>query len=327
MEWYLYLQGVYDFYHFSAKAGRTRFSFIHLGRDKRTQEDVAIYAVKKTSLPLPKMMILTKRDPSVLDATQSHDSLLRVHDLFESSVCFYIITELVNGIALSNILSAPLPEKTTLDLMADILQGLHHLHAQDIVHGNIDAENIICVRHNLPSRVKIVTYGNATAWRDIRLLGGRSLKEWRRLAPEVVCFQRRTTASDIFAAGILLYRMLSGSHPFDEENEAVYLAHVSRGISKDEMNWDGVSDEAKGLVCRMLDDDASARPSASDCLSSSWFRDSIADGDPADNGEEIVRTASDPKTVIMDFEMGKSLGTHAISSRRKVDIYDVVERN
>lgn len=319
----LHLQGVHDFYHFSAKAGRTRYGVIHLGCDKKDQEDVAIYTVEKGYLPLQKVLILAKRDLAIVEATQTHDSIVRVVDLFESSMRFYIVTELINGGTLSSFLAQPLPEAIVIDMMADILQGLQHLHSREIVHGNLDPESIVCLSRRPPCRVKIVAYGNAAARRDVRLLGGASLKNWQQLAPEVVCFQRRTTASDVFAAGSLMYRMLSGMNPFKANNEAAYLACVSRGISVEDNVWDGISNEAKSLVHRMLDDDASVRPSASDCLNSAWFRDSIGDADPAESRDEILRMQSDPKTVIMDFEQGRSFGGHAISRNKKVDTYSL----
>lgn len=311
------LQSVYDFYHFSAKMGRTQHGVIYLGCDKKNQGDVAIHAVDKTNLPLQKMLILTKRDLSVVEATQSHESVVCVVDLFESTRRFYIVTELVSGGFLADFLSRPLSEDVARGVMADILHGLQHLHTQDVVHGNLDAANVRCTRRSLPCRVKIVAYGNAAARRDARLLGGATMDDWQTLAPEVVCFQRRTSASDVFSAGILLYRMLCGTSPFAAEHEAGYLARVSQGIAFEGKVWDGVSDEAKSIVSRMLDDDASVRPSATDCLDCAWFRDTFVGADGADIEDEFVRVASDPKTVIMDFEMATSMSRGAISDNSR----------
>lgn len=305
---------VYDFYHLSAKMGRTRHGVIYLGCDKKNHEDVSIHAIEKTNLPLQKMLILTKRDLSVMEATQSHNSVVRVIDLFESTLHFYIVTELISGGLLADSLSCPLTEDIARSIMAHILQGLQHLHTNDVVHGNINPSTIMCTRHSLPCPVKIAAYGHAATRRDARLLGGANLKDCHSLAPEVVCFQRRTVKSDIFSAGVLLFWMLSGTYPFSAEHESGYLASVSQGLFFKESVWDEVSDEAKSLIRRMLDDDASVRPSATDCLDCEWFRRGLVDTDAAEIEDDFVRrSSSDPKTVIMDFEYATSMKRGPIS--------------
>lgn len=300
-------QSVYDFYHFSAKVGHTQNGVIYLGCDKKSQGDVAIHAEDKRNLPLHKMLILTKRDLSVVSATQSHECVVRVIDLFESTKRFYTVTELVSGGTLHDLLSRPLSETVARDVMADILHGLQHLHLHDVVHGNLDALHIMCSKRSLPCLVKIVAYGNAVARRDARLLGGTTSGFWQTLAPEVVCFQRRSAASDVFSAGSLLFRMLCGISPFATDHEAAYLACVSRGLAFEGKVWDGISEEARALVRNMLSDDASSRPTATQCLDCEWFRGGLADADGADLEDGLVRVASDPKTVIMDFEMARPM--------------------
>lgn len=253
---------------------------------------VAIVAEEKNALPLHKMLLYTKRDLSVVSASQSHPSLVRVEDLFESTKRFYIVTELVSGGLLSTKLERkPLASHIVRVVLADILQALGHLHSLDIVHGAVDSTHIVCTTRRLPCKVKLITYGSAVARRDARLLG----EAGRNSAPEVVCFERRTPASDVFGAGVLLYQLLTGRDPFPAHHEAEYLTCVSKGV-----DTKGFEEGLGQVLKAMLADDASGRPTALECLEFLWFAEGVGELDAGCDAFE--RMESDPKTVIMELE-------------------------
>lgn len=295
---------MYDFYHFSAKVGRGSSGVVYLGRDKRTEQPVAILAQEKTKLPLDRVVLLSKRDRNVIRATQDHNNIVAVLDIFESTKQFYTIFELVSG---GTIHEALLREKISEDIARqitrDILRALCHLHSHGIVHGAVAAKNILCTRRRFPCDVKLMTYGKAMAMRDEALLT-KTVVDFSSSAPEVVCFHNRTAASDVFSLGVLLFRLLSGSEPFTATHESTYLSRVSRGAQLDDQQWQNVSLSAKQLVLDMLADQPASRPTAEQCLDCAWFRQSISDVDAGD-GDGLPRCPSDPKTVIVDFDMAR----------------------
>lgn len=241
------------------------------------------------------MLLYTKRDLSVVSASQSHSNLVRVEDLFESTQRFYVVTELISGGLLSTKLGLkPIAPHVARPILTNILQALAHLHSLDIVHGAVDATHIMCTKRQLPCSVKLITYGSAVARRDARLLGEAGCNA----APEVVCFERRTPASDVFGAGVLLHQLLTGQNPFPAHHEAEYLSRVSKGVDAERFDK-GVGE----LLSAMLRDDASARPTAMDCLDFAWFVKGVRELDAGCDGFE--RAESDPKTVIMEFERTK----------------------
>lgn len=286
---------MYDFYRISAKIGHTETGFVYFGHDRRTERAVAIVAEEKNALPLHKMLLYTKRDLSVVSASQSHPNLVRVEDLFESTQRFYIVTELSSGGLLSTKLgSKPLAPHTARSIFVDVLQALGHLHSLDIVHGAVDSAHIVCTTRKLPCRVKLITYGSAVARRDARLLG----EPGHNSAPEVVCFGRRTPASDVFGAGVLLYQLLTGQNPFPAHHEAEYLSSVNKGVDVEKFEI-GIGQVLKA----MLADDAIGRPTAFECLEFAWFAEGACE---VDAGCDVFeRMESDPKTVIMEFEKVK----------------------
>lgn len=298
---------MYDFYHFSAQVGHTDWGDVYLGRDKRTEEAVAIMGEDKTKLPLQNMMILTKRDMSVVNATQTHEAIVKVIDIFESTKRFYTVTELVSGGTLEEAMRRnSMSESGARCIMRDLLRGLEHLHMHEVVHGSVDSEHIVCCRREFPCAVKLVGYGTAVGRRDSRLLGPKG--DFGHAAPEVVCFQRRSAASDVFSAGVLLFRLLSGVEPFPMGQEAAYLRRVSQGAKFGEGIWENVSESVKELLVRMLGDEASGRPGAAECLDCEWFREGLSDADAGDEMEDgreqngMEEVGCDPKTVMVEYE-------------------------
>lgn len=295
----LLLKSVYDFYLICAKIGHSPHGTVHLGRDRHSGRCFAVTAEEKASLPLHKMLLLTKRDLSIVSATQTHPNIVRVDDLFESTERFYIVSELNSGgLLLSKIEEKQLPPQIVQHLIADILQALAHLHALDIVHGAVDMHHVVCTRRQLPCPVKLITYGSAVARRDARLLG----EAGPCAAPEVVCFERRTPSSDVFAVGVLLFELLTGRQPFPAHHEAEYLSLVSKGVELSKC-----SKNCLEVVNAVLADDASARPTALECLQFKWFSEGVSEVDAGHDDSE--RLAWDPKTVITDFTDSRAIGS------------------
>jgi serine/threonine protein kinase len=95
-------------------------------------------------------------------------------------------------------------------------------------------------------------------------------------APEIFTQQVYNEKVDIWSAGTVLYMMLCGHQPFDNEN----MAQLVKQITSDEpdITAEGfldVSSEAIDLLERMLNKDPDQRPSATECLKSSWFRPQV----------------------------------------------------
>lgn len=183
-------------------------------------------------------------------------------------------------------------ERAIRSLCKQILQGLASCHAIGVVHRDIKPDNILLIRPEPDSPLRIVDFGFAKQ-RPLEL-GGRfdsSLGSPMYKAPEVWDSTGRKTRGytvkvDVWSAGVLFFVMLSGQYPFDCEpshRDCDPLEHVrlqkqllkravlTGSLRFDEDVWASVSPEARKLVTSMLVVDAAARPSAQDCLEHVWF--------------------------------------------------------
>src|SRR5262249_7037299 len=139
----------------------------------------------------------------------------------------YLVLEHVNGEPIDRYCDERgLTIEARLALFLDVLQAVAHAHANLIVHRDIKPAN---VRVSVDGEVKLLDFGIAKLLDDDAQWGGSQVAEATVLtrdagaamtpqyaAPEQLEQGPVTTATDVYALGVLLYVMLSGQHPVGE---------------------------------------------------------------------------------------------------------------
>jgi len=132
----------------------------------------------------------------------------------------YIVTEYLKGCTLEHLLKAmrPLPEKDALKIASLICEALQHMHDHGVVHRDLKPQNVmICC----DGTIRIMDFGIArdTASRRITRVGNsNSMGTPDYMAPEQVTGKRADKRTDIYNLGGLLYEMLTGVLPFQNDN-------------------------------------------------------------------------------------------------------------
>jgi serine/threonine-protein kinase len=157
----------------------------------------------------------------------SHPGIASVVDFGEdAAVGAYMVMELVEGVLLVDE-PAPFALRRALDVISQIAEVLDHIHANGIIHGDIKLENVILVTETDGPRrrqvVKLLDFGLAERMgaRPAQL-GGTP----QYLAPERVEGGPPTEQTDIYALGVLAFRLLAGVFPFEGEGEDQLRAHL-----------------------------------------------------------------------------------------------------
>jgi serine/threonine protein kinase len=134
----------------------------------------------------------------------------------------YLVLEIVDGERIDVYCDARrLDIQSRLRLFLDVLAAVEHAHANLIVHRDIKPENIL-VAHD--GNVKLLDFGIAKLLEDDAEVGGATqlTRDGGRLltpeyaAPEQLSGEPVTTATDVYALGVLLYKLLAGRHPFGD---------------------------------------------------------------------------------------------------------------
>lgn len=160
-------------------------------------------------------------------AAVKHEGLVAVYEIGEDPrVGLFIAMELVEGAPLSALVSdgKRLPAATALDLVRQAADALGAAHAAGIVHRDIKPGNLLVERDG---RVRVVDFGLAKRVDELDALtrDGAVLGTPAFMAPEQVEGREVGPAADVFALGLVLYRLLSGVHPFARESaQATALA-------------------------------------------------------------------------------------------------------
>ncbi len=173
-------------------------------------------------------------------AALNHPNILSVHDIGEARGIRYIVTELLDGQTLREILAnGPLPLRRTVEYGIQIAQGLAAAHEKGVVHRDLKPENLFV---NKDGRVKILDFGlakqNPQAARrpgdgaplqfpnGVETAAGLALGTAGYMSPEQVRGEVVDHRSDIFSFGAVLYEMLSGRRAFKHDTAAETMTAV-----------------------------------------------------------------------------------------------------
>jgi serine/threonine protein kinase len=149
-----------------------------------------------------------------------HPNVLAVYDLGEQDGVPFLVTELLDGHTLRNVLaSGPLPSSRVADLALQLARGLGAAHARGVVHRDLKPENLFVTSDG---RLKILDFGLAklAAPSDDPFpgpgltLSGAIFGTPGYISPEQARGEPAGPASDVFSAGAVLYEMLTGRRAF-----------------------------------------------------------------------------------------------------------------
>nr|WP_255643278.1 serine/threonine protein kinase [Actinoplanes polyasparticus] len=198
-------------------------------------------------------------------AALSHPNIAQVHDYGEfrtaGHICSYVVMELVEGGTLAERLaSGPLNPRSAMRVCAEIAGALAAAHAAGLVHRDIKPANVMLGA----TGAKVVDFGIAavTAPSGTGDLDPEVLGTPAYLAPERLTDDAVEPASDVYALGVVLYRLLSGQSPWTTENTTQMLSNHIYVEPAPLPPVPGVPDFVTDLCERCLRKDPSDRPSA-----------------------------------------------------------------
>ncbi|MEV4140355.1 serine/threonine-protein kinase, partial [Dactylosporangium sp. NPDC049742] len=198
-------------------------------------------------------------------ANLSHPNIAQVHDYGEATddgeLVPYVVMELVPGPTLAQRIAAgPIEPRAAFRICAEIAAALTAAHAASLVHRDIKPANVIVT----PGGAKVVDFGiaaSASPGGDGDL-SGQVLGTPSYLAPERLTDDAIEPASDVYALGVILYKLLAGHLPWTVDSTTqVLTAHVYLPPAP-LPETPGVPPEIADLCQRCLRKDPAERPDA-----------------------------------------------------------------
>ena len=193
-----------------------------------------------------------------------HHNIITLIDLFESSDNYFIVLEFMQGKDLFDYIAKrdyTLPEERAKKIIYQIMQGVLYLHSFGIVHRDLKLENIMMSDQTNTAHPKIVDFGlskiigpNETANEPFGTLG--------YVAPEVLKKMPYTFSCDVWSLGCILYALLSGSLPFDHNDQKELMRMTMEDTLKFDLPvWEKVSLPCRNLISDLLRKSPSQRTS------------------------------------------------------------------
>lgn len=195
---------------------------VYLGQDLILDRPVAIKVLRFDFRDNKDALRRFQRE--ALSATQLiHPNIVGVYDVDEEDELQYIVMEYIDGTDLKKYIERQgqvAPEKA-IHIMHQVLSAVALAHKNRIIHRDIKPQNILIDNQD---RIKITDFGIAVALSETSITQTNTLLgSVHYLSPEQARGSMATSKSDIYALGVVLYELLSGSVPFDGES-AVSIA-------------------------------------------------------------------------------------------------------
>ncbi|MFD1429936.1 Stk1 family PASTA domain-containing Ser/Thr kinase [Lacticaseibacillus mingshuiensis] len=195
---------------------------VYLAHDLILDRDVAVKVLRLDLQNDPDTIRRFQRE-AMATSELVHPNIVSIYDVGESHGQQYLVMEYVHGTDLKKYIVEhfPIPYQRVIDIMAQILSGVQLAHDHNIIHRDLKPQNILI---DEDGNAKITDFGIAVALSDNSMTQTNSLLgSVHYLSPEQARGGMPTKQSDIYALGIILFEMLTGTVPF-EGDSAVSIA-------------------------------------------------------------------------------------------------------
>ncbi|WP_307847028.1 serine/threonine-protein kinase [Micromonospora sp. D93] len=249
-------------YRLLERLGSGGMSAVHRAYDEVLERDVAVKVLVASETNARQRI----RGEATAAARLSHPHVTSVYDYGESALdgaqVPFVVMELLGGHTLEHrLVAGPLPPRAGLRVCAEVASALAAAHDQGLVHRDIKPGNVMLT----PTGAKVLDFGIAAAAGAPEIdFEGRLLGTPAYLAPERLQAGEVLPASDVYALGLLLHRVLTGRLPWPAEAQTGMLrAHTH--VEPDPLPpLDGVPPEVHRLYRWCLAVDPADRPAAAD---------------------------------------------------------------
>ncbi len=201
--------------------GNGTFSIVKLGINKYTNEKVAIKLLEKKKITEKKDLERIFREMSIVK-NLNHPNIIKTYEIFDNEKYYYMIMDYCKGGELFDYIvkKRRLNEEETSFFFYQIINGLEYIHSKNIVHRDLKPENLLLTEKN---KLKIIDFGLSNFYSKNNLLSTPCGSPCYA-APEMVSGNKYNGfKTDIWAIGIILYAMLCGYLPFeDNDNEVLF---------------------------------------------------------------------------------------------------------
>ena len=209
--------------------GKGAMGLVYEGRDPNLDRRVAIKTIRVENLSdeAAAEYEVRFRTEARSAARLQHPNIVSVYDSDRDGDMAFLVMEFVEGDDLKHHLDkgAVYTLQQTLSIMADLLSALNYAHGQKIVHRDIKPANLLV---QACGSIKLADFGVARIQdsSDVTRTQGSIVGTLKYMSPEQLEGRPIDARADLFAAGVVLYQLLTSQRPFDGDSDFAVIQKI-----------------------------------------------------------------------------------------------------
>ncbi|XP_059637771.1 CBL-interacting serine/threonine-protein kinase 6-like [Cornus florida] len=252
--------------------GHGTFAKVYHARNLQSGKNVAMKVVGKEKVIKVGMTEQVKREISVMKMVK-HPNIVELHEVMASKSRIYFAMEFVRGGELfAKIAKGRLREEVARNYFQQLISAVDFCHSRGVYHRDLKPENLLL---DDEGNLKVTDFGLSAFAEHLKQDGllHTTCGTPAYVAPEVIGKKGYDGAkADIWSCGVILYVLLAGFLPFQDDNIVSMYRKIYKGDFKCPP-W--FSSESRRLITKLLDPNPNTRISIAKIMGSSWFKKSI----------------------------------------------------
>lgn len=248
------------------KIGEGTFGKVRLATHILTKEKVAVKILLKNKILELSDKVRVEREIRILKSLM-HPNIIQVYSVIQTNLTIYLIMEYCQGKELYEhiVKSKRLPELEAANYFRQLISGVEYLHKLGIIHRDLKPENLLL---DTKGNIKIIDFGLSNFFSKNQMLK-TSCGSPCYAAPEMISGKKYKCPNvDIWSCGIVLYAMVCGFLPFeDNNNDILYKKIIDGKFSVPSF----VSDPCRDLIKKILVVDPNKRYTIANIKTHPWF--------------------------------------------------------
>ena len=200
-------------YRFVEELGRGPLGIVYKATDETLDREVAV-KVLNPELSNSERMKHFQTEATTL-ARLHHSDIATIHEIHRTDTDLLMVMEFVKGETLEHLSQrcGPLPAERAAYLVAQVLGALEHAHSAGVVHRDLTPSSVTVTEHG---SIKVMDFGMAgVAAADQATSDGFALGPPSYMSPERLAGAEVDGRTDVYSAGVIFYRLLTGHVPFE----------------------------------------------------------------------------------------------------------------
>ncbi|KAI3455236.1 hypothetical protein Pfo_011899 [Paulownia fortunei] len=311
---------IFGKYEMGRLLGKGTFAKVYYARNLKTSESVAIKVISKDQVKKEGLMEQIKREISVMRLVR-HPNVVEIKEVMATKQKIFFVMEYVKGGELfAKVARGKLKEEVARKYFQQLISAVDFCHSRGVSHRDLKPENLLL---DEDGNLKVSDFGLSALPEQLRNDGllHTQCGTPAYVAPEVIRKKGYDGAkADIWSCGVILYVLLAGCLPFQDEN----VMRMYTKIFKAEFQFPPwFSYEAKRLISRLLVSDPEKRITIPAIMRVPWFCKGFTRPIAFSIQELIQENCLEQKEVVVLSDQSKELDL--VRSKSSPPFYNAFE--